>query len=141
MKLWIAKLPNGDLRPLHSNDIKHLRAGSLYQFELKLPRNLKFHRKFFAFLKAVYSIEAIQTDYSSIEHLRYALTMDAGYFYQVQGLNGEIYLKAKSISFAEMEDGDFSQLYNRVLNIVLQRLPAYTKEDIQKLEQEILKFW
>jgi len=141
MKLWLAKLPNGDLRPLHSNDIRMLKTNNIYQFNFKLQRNLKFHRKFFAFLKAAYSIESIQEMFSSIEHLRYALIMDAGYFDEVIGFDGTIFLKAKSISFASMDETVFSQLYNRVLNIVLKQLPSYTKKDIQKLESEVIKFW
>jgi len=141
MKLWLKKLPCGDLRPVDANDIKRLKTESLYIFEYKIPRNLKFHRKFFAFLKAVYSIEAIQNDFSSIEHLRYVLTIDAGYFESVTGLTGEVYLKPKSIAFANMDDSSFGKLYSRILKIVLDRLPQYTKEDIQNMERKILNFY
>lgn len=141
MRLWMGKLPSGDLRALQPEQIKRLKIGECYEFEFKLTRDLKLHRKFFAFLTALHGIESIQARYSTIEQLRYALTIEAGYFEQVIGFNGEIYIKAKSIAFKNMEDADFSALKKKMLDIMVQDLPRHTPEDIQNLENAVLKFY
>ena len=140
MKVWLVKLPNGDLRPLEADKIRRIARGEAIEFEYKLSRNYKFLQKFFVFLTAVYDIEAIQEQFDSVEHLRYALTMDAGYFETVTGMNGQIYLKPKSISFAKMDEADFDQFYAKVMQIVLKRLPTYVKEDIFEMENHIMSF-
>ncbi len=140
MKVWLVKLPTGDLRPLEAEKIKRMAVGEALEFDFKIARNYKFLQKFFVFLKAVYDIEAIQEQFTSVEHLRYALTMDAGYFETVTGMNGQIYLKPKSISFAKMDEAEFDQFYAKVMEIVLMRLPAYVKEDIFEMENHIMSF-
>jgi len=140
VKVWLVKLPTGDLRPLEANHIGRIATGEALEFEYKLARNYKFLQKFFVFLKAVYDIEAIQEQYSSVEHLRYALTMDAGYFETVTGLGGQVYLKPKSISFAKMDEAEFDQFYAKVMQIVLKRLPDYVDKDIFEMENHIMSF-
>ncbi|MFV2058049.1 MAG: DUF1367 family protein [Thiohalomonadales bacterium] len=140
MKVWLVKLPNGDLRPLESNDIRRIGQGEAVEFEYKLGRNYKFLQKFFVFLKAVYDIEAIQKQFDSVEHLRYALTMDSGYFEQVLGMDGQVYLKPKSISFSKMDESEFDQFYAKVMEIVLKRLPDYVEGDIFEMENHIMSF-
>ncbi len=140
MKVWLVKLANDDFRPLEAEKVKRIAMGEAIEFDYKLTRNYKFLQKFFVFLKAVYDIETIQEQFSSVEHLRYALTMDAGYFETVTGLNGQVYFKPKSISFAKMEEADFDQFYAKVMEIVLKRLPNYVKDDILKMENHIMSF-
>ncbi len=140
MKVWLVKLPNGDMRPLDENGVKRISVGEALEFDYKVPRNYKFLQKFFVFMKAVYDIEAIQEQFPSVEHLRYALTMDAGYFETVTGMNGQIYLKPKSISFSKMDEAEFDQFYAKVMEIVLKRLPTYVKEDIFEMENHIMSF-
>lgn len=140
MKAWFLKLPSGDLRPLEDNSLKRMAVGEALEFEFKKNRNYKFLQKFFVFLKAVYSIEEIEKQFSSVEHLRYALTMDAGYFEEVKSFSGEIYLKRKSISYASMDESAFDQFYAQVMALVLKRLPQYCEKDIHRLENMIMSF-
>ena len=141
MKLWLGKLPNGDLRALEPDKLKRLEIGECYEFEFKILRDLKQHRKFFAFLTALHSIESIQDKYYTIEHLRYVLTIASGFFEEVIGLNGEVYIKAKSIAFKNMDDAEHAELFTNMLNLMLKTLPSHTAEDIQNLENSVLKFY
>ncbi len=140
MKDWFFKLPNGDLRPVQDGVLKRLAVGEAYEFEFKIPRNIKFHRKFFAFLASVYGIEEIQLSFSSIKHLRGALTIDAGHYETIVGMDGKEYKIPKSISFANMEEADFDQFYSRVMQVILDRLPEYVEGDIHALENEIMSY-
>lgn len=140
MKTWLVKLQNGDLRALEDDTLRGITTGEAFEFEYKRVRNYKFLQKFFVFLKAVYDIEAIQELYPSVEHLRYALTMDAGYFEEVIGFNGNVYLKTKSISFKDMDENEFNKFYKKVMDTVLKHLPDYCKDDINEMEKRILTF-
>ncbi len=140
MKLWLVKLPNGDLRPLDALKIRRIGTGEALEFEYKMSRNYKFLQKFFVFLTAVYEIEAIQDEFSSIEHLRAALTFDAGYFEYVKSLDGHVFAQPRSISFAKMCEADFDQFYAKVMEIVLGRLPNYVKQDLEEMQNHIMSF-
>lgn len=140
MKGWFFKLPNGDLRALEDGLLRRLIIGEAYEFEFKIPRNIKFHRKFFAFLTAVHSIEQIEQSFSSIEHLRKALTIDVGHYEIIAGMDGAWYKIPKSINFASMDDAIFDQFYAKVMRIILDRLPEYVEGDIHALENEVMSF-
>jgi len=140
MKVWLVKLPSGDLRALEDNSLKRLSVGEALEFEYKLTRNYKFLQKFFVFLKAVYDIETIQAEFSSVEHLRAALTIQAGYFEYVKGFGGALFVMPKSISFKNMDEASFDQFYARIMQTVLDRLPNYVEENIHEMENHIMSF-
>lgn len=140
MKAWFFKLPNGDLREVLDGSLKSLAVGEAYEFEFKKPRNIKFHRKFFAFLTAVYGIEQIQLSFSSVEHLRKALTIDVGHYEIFIGMDGKEYKIPKSINFAKMDEARFDLFYADIMKIILERLPEYVEGDIFALENEIMSF-
>jgi len=140
MKSWFVKLPNGDLRALDDGSLKRLAVGEALEFEYKLSRNYKFLQKFFVFLKAVYDIEAIQQEFSSPEHLRAALTIQAGYFEIVIGFDNKPFVIPKSISFAKMDEAEFDQFYAKIMKVVLDRLPDYVEKNIHEMENHIMSF-
>jgi Protein of unknown function (DUF1367) len=140
MKLWLVKLPTGDLRPLDEMSLKRLGVGEALEFEYKLSRNYKFLQKFFVFIKAVYDIEAIQNEFSSPEHLRAALTIQAGYFEIVIGFDNKPFVIPKSISFAKMDEAEFDQFYAKIMKVVLDKLPDYVENDIFEMENHIMSF-
>jgi len=140
MKAWLVKLRNGDLRALDEGSLKRLSVGEALEFEYKLTRNYKFLQKFFVFVKAVYDIEAIQNEFSSVEHLRAALTIQAGYFEYVKGFNGALFVMPKSIAFKNMDEASFDQFYAKIMQVVLEKLPDYVEENIHEIENHIMSF-
>ena len=60
---------------------------------------------------------------------------------QLFNLNGEVRYKAKSISFARMNQETFEKLYSAVITVVLQRvLSNYPRQDLEHVGGEVLKF-
>lgn len=105
--------------------------GELFEISIKWLRNPKFHRKFFALLKVGFDAwEPDRVRYSykgkpitkNFEHFREDITILAGYYEQVFNLNGEMTLKAKSISFANMEEDEFEMLYSDVADVILAKV-------------------
>jgi hypothetical protein len=95
-------------------------------YEWKKPRNLKFHKKFFALLNLVFEN---QEQYNNLDHLRKDLTISAGYYDLRLNIEGLEIREAKSISFAKMTDTEFSDYYNRIIDVVVKWL-GIDKEDI-----------
>ena len=91
-------------------------------------RNIKFHRKFFALINLVYQN---QERYNSIEHLRKDLTIASGFYDLRYGLHGEEIIEAKSISFSNMSEDEFSELYSAFVDTIIKYF-EFTKNDISE---------
>lgn len=93
---------------------------------VRVPRNGKFHRKFFAMLDVAYSNHEwpeMQTKWGMVKtspdmFRRYA-TVKAGHYEADITPHGEIRVVPKSISWAKMDEAEFGQLYSDVLDVIL----------------------
>jgi hypothetical protein len=114
--------------------LKKIKAGEVYEYEYKKPRNYKFHKKFFALINLVFQN---QDRYSNMEYLRRDLIIEAGYFDEHFDLQGTQQITAKSISFAKMDETEFDKLYQAVLNTIVK----YFHFDKQEIEDNIQRFY
>jgi hypothetical protein len=104
---------------------------------VRKPRNVKFHRKAFALLAIVHR----HADYPSIEALRQSMTIGAGYVDMViNPMNGETSMIPKSWSFSSMDDVEFADLYQSLVNVALKIVPGSTRDDWEQAEYEIAMF-
>lgn len=129
MKLHLVKQLNNTFKVAHDSDydkMKRIKAGDMLECEVKKPRNLAFHKKFFALINLVFDN---QERYSNADDLRYDLTIDAGFFERRIDLDGDEVKKPKSISFAKMDDHEFSELYDAFIRVVVARF-GYHKQDL-----------
>ena len=136
--IYLVKQLNGSFIPAYDSDkelMSNIKAGEIYKYKFSKPRNVKFHRKFFALINLVYQN---QDHYSNIEHLRYDLTIESG-FYNVRynKFTGEEIIEAKSISFASMDEVEFSELYNKFLSTVV-RVFGWDGADIEENVAEFM---
>ena len=128
MKLH-ARIQNNRILPEYSSDydqLKKLKKDETYVIEIKQPRNLRFHRKFFALLNLAFDN---QDTFNNIEHLREWCIMKSGYYVRVATPEGEFF-RPKSISFAKMDETEFSELYSKVLDTICNWLDI-SDEDLQ----------
>lgn len=105
-----------------------MEPGELARIEAVVPRNSKFHRKFFALLnlgfeawepprqRKRYKGHPVQKNF---EQFREDITIAAGFYEQTFDLKGRMKLKAKSISFANMDDAEFEKVYSAVADVLL----------------------
>ena len=120
--------------PADAEIIEQLAFGEAVQVEIKRPRNLRFHRKYFALMKTLYDIEGIQKHFTSIEHMRIILQMAVGHFEAYVTPEGRTVYTPKSISFASMDDIEFNEMYNKIIQYVIEKfVPEYTPEDIDNI--------
>lgn len=135
MKLYLVRQLNNSFKVAHNSDYekaKKLKIGEVYQCEVKQPRNLKFHRKFFALIEMLYEN---QERYSDPERLRKDLIIAAGYYHEWFDLDGVQQREAKSISFSSMSEYEFGQLYSRVLDVIVEHFNFDRQDIIDNVEQ------
>ena len=121
---------------LYSSDYDQLakiRIGEEVKASISRPRNYKFHKKYMALINLCFEN---QDHYSDIQTFRYILQMKAGFFEIVETHEGKKVFFPKSISFAKMEENEFQEVYNKVLDVVLKFLGI----DNEQFESEIINF-
>lgn len=138
MEVLVVKTINGLLKPAFDEDkdkFSQFPKDGYFEIKYTKRRNIKFHRKFFALLKIAYEN---QSDYRLMEDLRRDLIITSGHYEEVvNAITGEVYKIAKSISFHNMDDTEFSLIYEGVKNVIIQWL-GVSNED---LENEIAQYF
>lgn len=134
MKLFCRNTISG-LVPLYPHDFdekRKLRMGQDYEVEVKNPRNIGFHRKFFALVNVGYENTQMEMPFESY---RKYLIMKAGYFKTYTTPRGVFY-DAESISFSSMSQDRFEELYSRVMDVIIQDVGSTSEE----IESQIISF-
>ena len=113
-------------------------------------RNAAFHRKLFALFQLAFEYfdpPEIDTKWGKPEkHLdtfRKNVTILAGYGHPVFNIDGTFKMEADSLSFGSMDQDTFNELYQRILDVLMKRIPmlsTMTKEQIDELTDKILAF-
>lgn len=119
MKIMLIKNLNGTIIPAYEEDkerLKRFKCGEPFFAEVSKPRNIKLHRKAFALFNMLFQNQEL---YTSLDHLREDLTIEAGYYTTSNNIHGEVVKRAKSISFAAMDDLEFSQYYDTIINTIV----------------------
>ncbi len=126
-----------------------VKPGARVAAKVSLPRNGKFHRKFFAMLNVAYANwdkPEVETPFGkascSVEAFRNDVIVLAGHHELRCNTRGEWRLKAKSIKWAQMDEAEFETLYSDVVNVILARfLTNWTGDDMNAaVENFILGF-
>jgi len=129
MKLYCQNTITG-LVPLYPADYeekKKLKLGVEYEVEVRTPRNIGFHRKFFALLNVGWANTSLDMPF---ETYRKYIIIKAGYFKIYKTPKGLFY-DAESISFSSMSHDRFEELYSRVLDKIIEDI-GITNEEIEK---------
>lgn len=112
---------------------KKLTVGQAYECDVKVLRNVRFHRKAFALLNAAWSLmnERQQAGWRSKDGFRNYLTVASGYYetYYNQRLQTFVEMP-KSWSFDKMDDAEFSNLYDRMKDVIFAVLGERVTEDV-----------
>lgn len=102
--------------------LRKIKVGSVVKVNIVRPRNVKFHRKFFSLIRAAWDCltEQQRINLRSVETFREQLLITSGFSEPLYDLNGQKFLeRAKSISFAKMDEPAFNEVYSKVLDTIL----------------------
>ena len=137
MKLFFFKSQGGVLIPADSeciDNMQKVKNGDTIMVEYKPKRNYQFHKKAFALLNLVLQN---QNRYTNINDLLVEFKLKAGHYQEHLTTKGKIIYIPKSISFAEMDELEFGEIYNKFIDIALRDFVTMSKED---LEKQIINF-
>lgn len=143
MKLQLLNTPQG-LKPCYDEDYdakKKLKLGEIYTAEIRLPRNLDFHRKFFALVNAGFAFlpEKAQDGFRSVEGFRSYLIVAAGFYdvYYNPRLR-EFVEVPKSIKFSSMDNAEFEELYEKVKDVIFGLIGS--RISVEQFENSLANF-
>ncbi len=154
MEAFFTKLPNASFIPASEDDaelLSKVKVGETVRLTLVRPRNIKFHRKFFALMNLAFDYwtppkhgegsawsEQMPIE-RNLERFRKDITILAGYYDATYRLNGDVRLEAKSISFGSMSEDDFEKLYSKVIDVIINRVcTQYTEYEMRKQVEDLI---
>lgn len=132
--------------------LEALEPGEFVRIGYVKPRNLPHHRKLFAALKLAYdhwdpASQRKRRRYKghdiakNFDAFRKDILILSGYFDPIYRINGTMELRARSIAFANMEQGEFVKCYDAVVDVLLQHiLKNYTKDDVERVAAQMMEF-
>jgi len=128
MKVYLTKTQLG-LAPADPNTTEwfnKLKSGTVVKGEFKKVRNYRFLRKYFALLNIAFENwepGEINSKYGvpekNFDRFRDDLTILAGFYEITIRLDGSTRPEPKSISFAKMDEEEFTILYNRTIDVLI----------------------
>ena len=158
---FIGRATNNSLVPLpdYTPEVK-LKEGQDYKVTATQPRNLGFHKKYFKLLTTVYESSSEASFYQTFESFRAEVTMKSGHYdthihidrkeivdeetgeTAFVTVGGKISYLPKSISFTNMDQTEFEELFQRTIDALFKWfMPANTtQEDMDNLVEIVLRF-
>jgi hypothetical protein len=146
MEAYFTKLPNSTLMPSSDQDrelLDKIKTGDTVKLKLTRPRNIQFHRKYFALLNLAFdywnppehgdgSDPRFQVE-KNFETFRKNIAVKAGYYIATYTLAGDIRMEAQSIAFGSMSEDEFEKLYSASINVILKYvMHNYTEGDLRE---------
>ena len=124
MKLMLQNTSHG-LIPLYDADYeekKRLKIGEVYECNIKVMRNYKFHQKYFALLDCAYSLQneaRIKELYPTKENFRDTVQKASGFFeLSWDEIDKRWDKKSKSIRFDKVDNLEFEEIYKNVRHVI-----------------------
>lgn len=136
---------------LDAEQLKAVPTDRPVKVKVTVPRNPKFHRKYFALLSVVYDYmgDALREEMGvwSIEQMRQRMKIELGlYTLWIVGKNAPlpegtpVYIP-DSIAFDSMDEADFEKLFKATVTLALGKyLRAQTEESLMRLVDNVLRF-
>ncbi len=145
MDIYCRVTPYG-LVPLYDSDHdlkQRLRVGSTVRCRVSLPRNYRFHKKFFALVRLTYDNLPLplveRWNVRSENDMLRRFKRDLGYYSSTVNDRGEREIEYRSISFAAMDEQQFERFYDDCVNLVLYHyLPGLDRQDLIEAVEQFL---
>ena len=129
MKINTIKQPGGVLVPasdMDSDSLTKFKTGEMYEIEMKLPRNPKFHGKVFTFFQYCFahwkSDREFMDEKGQFDVFRKHMTAIAGFRDEYYGIDGRVRIEAKSLAYSSMEQEEFESVYQALIQVAMQKI-------------------
>lgn len=134
MKLNLLCTQQG-LVPMYDEDYdlkKRLKVGQSYVADVKVARNVGFHRKYWALLNAAWSLlpERTSNGFRSLDGFRSYVIVAAGFYELYFNPRLKEFVEVpRSISFEKMDEVEFGELYDRSKDVIWSIVGRYVSEE------------
>lgn len=136
------------LIPAHQSDVDYIKTlpnGQPIRVTVRRMRNPQFHRKYFALLNYLYDIwepeDENMVGEKNFDRFRKDIIILAGFYERYIRLDGSTRIEPKSISFAAMDEDEFSDLYEKTIDVGIKYVAInYTSDELNAVVEGILEF-
>ncbi len=120
--------------------ISGLQKDTSYLVTITKIRSPRFHRKYFAMLKATMENmpDEMRKIIPDIENLLTELKFQTGYYLEYRTISGRVTYIPKSISFEKLDDLEFAEFYRKSEDVILKYFMKNVKRE--ELEEFIIGF-
>ena len=153
-EMLLTRTLGGMLAPQTDEDaaqISRFKVGATIRCKTSAMRNAKFHKKWFALAKSAFDMwsdELPELEHAGVmvrpefERFRKDLTIMAGYYRPVFGVNGTLRLEAESLGWAEMDEDRFESLYSATIDAILSKVlkQRITEAQLRDNVDQIMRF-
>lgn len=145
MKINLLNTAHG-LVPMYDEDFnekKKLAVGQVYVAEIRVPRNYQFLKKAFALMNTAWALlpERTQNGFRSFEVFRDSVTVAAGYVDVYYDITHNAWRqKPKSWAFDKMDEVEFSDLYERMKDVIWGILSVRANITQEVFERTLMNF-
>jgi len=151
MKIYLTKTQSGFV----PSDIeteewaKKIKYGAVISSDFKKVRNPAFHRKYMALLTVAFdnwTPGEVDPKHGvpekNFDRFRKDVAILSGFYHNVVRLDGTVRVEADSISFANMTEEIFAELYNQSINVLLKRVykSELSKEELDNIVNNYMSF-
>lgn len=155
MKAMFQKVKGNLLAPVDpaaEKLVESVKLGEGVNVEATKARNLKFHRKFFKLIDLAFDVwePAGEREHrgaalsKNIETFRKDILILAGHYTASYGIDGNVRLEAKSISFAKCDEYEFNDVYAAVLRVVWEKILRHahfaSEQEVELVVNQLLAF-
>ena len=140
MKIELVKTQIG-LKPLTDSDldkIKKIELGEIVEIVVKKTRSYRFLKKYMALINLMWGNDSLNL---TRERYRKEMEIAAGYFDTYKGYDGDVRREPKSISFEKMQEDEFENLFQDMLQLACLRLGVDSGEISNELKETLGKFY
>lgn len=134
MTRFVARKHLGSLRPVDDageEALSKIAQGDLVMVEVKRPRNIKFHRMYWALVTIVWQ-QLDEYRYPTADDLHAAIKIAAGLRTRIVLPDGTIGFIPGSIAFHKMDATEFAAFFDRVCNLIAKHfLPGVTDAELR----------
>lgn len=151
-EIVVQKSPTGWIPADEQARAAHARhkLGATVRADFKQMRNYKFHKKFMALMNLAFDYwEVADVEYKgrqvvkNFDRFRKDMTILAGFYEPTFNVRNEVRLEAKSISFANMQEAEFEELYSTMVNVLLDRVlraKGFSRETVDEVVDQLVAF-
>jgi len=148
--IWLRKLYDTfcPADEISAEAMEGFKANGLYKAEIIQPRNAPMLRKFFSLLKLAYeNYEQPEVFHNGIrvqksfDRFREEVTIACGHWELELNKRNNVVQRAKSISFAKMQQDEFDILFSMAITVILSDyLTYYSEDDMNLLVSRVLQY-